>query len=175
MKYFFLSNALFIYYICYYGFFVFDFFLRERKIKLFICAFSNKSFFFFLQISTLMILHRLMLFKKCHYLNTFHVYSFTLWISKRGLKYSTQDYYNKTVHRLHIHLSYLCYDSIFTAYVRILKTNHGLNIMYLFYSRANIAILHRCFISVKMFYRFSIGKEKYMFLMNSSPPNSYSF
>lgn len=113
---------------------------------------------------------------KYHYLNTFPVYSFTYWNTKRGLKYASYSNWEKiSVKTLYTDYTFslvvFLMTALFTAYSRLVKNINVFHIIYIYYIFvAKNAILYRCFISVKMFCRSSIGYGKYMFLMYSSPP-----
>lgn len=113
---------------------------------------------------------------KYHYLNTFPVYSFTYWNTKRGLKYVSYSNWGKiSVKTLYTDYTFslvvFLMTALFTAYSRLVKNINVFHIIYIYYIFvAKNAILYRCFISVKMFCRSSIGYGKYMFLMYSSPP-----
>lgn len=113
---------------------------------------------------------------KYHYLNTFPVYSFTYWNTKRGLKYVSYSNWEKiSVKTLYTDYTFslvvFLMTALFTAYSRLVKNINVFHIIYIYYIFvAKNAILYRCFISVKMFCRSSIGYGKYMFLMYSSPP-----
>lgn len=113
---------------------------------------------------------------KYHYLNTFPVYSFTYWNTKRGLKYVSYSNWGKiSVKTLYTDYTFsqvvFLMTALFTAYSRLVKNINVFHIVYIYYIFvAKNAILYRCFISVKMFCRSSIGYGKYMFLMYSSPP-----
>lgn len=113
---------------------------------------------------------------KYHYLNTFPVYSFTYWNTKRGLKYASYSNWEKiSVKTLYTDYTFslvvFLMTALFTAYSRLVKNINVFHIIYIYYIFvAKNAILYRCFISVKMFCRSCIGYGKYMFLMYSSPP-----
>lgn len=113
---------------------------------------------------------------KYHYLNTFPVYSFTYWNTKRGLKYVSYSNWGKiSVKTLYTDYTFslvvFLMTALFTAYSRLVKNINVFHIIYIYYIFvAKNAILYRCFISVKMFCRSCIGYGKYMFLMYSSPP-----
>lgn len=113
---------------------------------------------------------------KYHYLNTFPVYSFTYWNTKRGLKYVSYSNWEKiSVKTLYTDYTFslvvFLMTALFTAYSRLVKNINVFHIIYIYYIFvAKNAILYRCFISVKMFCRSCIGYGKYMFLMYSSPP-----
>lgn len=113
---------------------------------------------------------------KYHYLNTFPVYSFTYWNTKRGLKYVSYSNWEKiSVKTLYTDYTFslvvFLMTALFTAYSRLFKNINVFHIIYIYYIFvAKNAILYRCFISVKMFCRSCIGYGKYMFLMYSSPP-----